>query len=110
MKLYHATDLDKLSDILDEGLKPSSGVIYFAESYEKAVAFLAFRNVDIVVFEVEVDIEQCRESFDHSESLFCRLFKFDTCRAWTYDKAIPAEQIDFSKARVYNRKETSNGR
>lgn len=39
MKLYHATDFSNLSDILDEGLKPSSGVIYFAESYEKAVAF-----------------------------------------------------------------------
>lgn len=104
MKLYHATDFSNLSDILDEGLKPSSGVIYFAESYEKAVAFLAFRNVDIVVFEVEVDIDQCRESFDHSESMFCRLFKFDTCRAWTYDKPIPAEQIDFSKACIYNRK------
>lgn len=82
MKLYHATDFANLSDILDEGLKLSSGVIYF----------------------VEVDIEQCQESFDHSESMFCRLFKFDTCRAWTYDKPIPAEQIDFSKVRIYNRK------
>lgn len=68
MKLYHATDFSNLSDILDEGLKPSSGVIYFAESYEKAVAFLALRAIDIVVFEVKVDIEQCTESFDHSES------------------------------------------
>lgn len=59
MKLYHATDFSNLSDILDEGLKPSSGVIYFAESYEKAVAFLSLRAIDIVVFEVEVDIEQC---------------------------------------------------
>lgn len=104
MKLYHATDFSNLSDILDEGLKPSSGVIYFTESYEKAVAFLAFQNVDIVVFEVEVDIEQCQESFDHSESMFCRLFKFDNCWAWTYDKSIPVKQIDFSKARIYNRK------
>lgn len=48
MKLYHATDFSNLSDILDEGLKPSSGVIYFAESYEKAVAFLALRAIDIV--------------------------------------------------------------
>ena len=100
MKLYHATDFSNLSDILDEGLKPSSGVIYFAESYEKAVTFLAFRNVDIVVFEVELDIEQCQESFDHSESMFCRLFKFDNCHAWTYDKPIPAEQIELLAKRV----------
>ena len=42
MKLYHATDLDKLSDILDEGLKPSSGVIYFAESYQKGFSIFNF--------------------------------------------------------------------
>lgn len=104
MKLYHATNFSNLSDTLNEGLKPSSGVIYFAESCEKALAFLAFRNIDIVVFEVEVDIEQCTESFDHSESMFCRLFKFDNCRAWTYDKPIPPEDIDFRKTMVYNRK------
>lgn len=102
MKLYHATNLENLSDILDEGLKPSFGVIYFAESYEKALAFLALRSIDVVVFEVEVDIEQCTESFDHNESMFCRLFHFDNCRAWTYDKPIAPEDIDFSKARIYN--------
>ena len=32
MKLEHATDFSNLSDILDEDLKPSSGVISFAES------------------------------------------------------------------------------
>lgn len=104
MKLYHATDLDKLSDILDEGLKPSSGVIYFAESYQKALAFLILRPIEnIIVFEVELPEEQLTESFDRSESMFCRIFKLDDCRAWTYDKSIPAKQIDFSKARVYNR-------
>ena len=74
MKLYHATNLENLSDILDEGLKPSFEVIYFAESYEKALAFLALRSIDVVVFEVEVDIEQCQESFDHNESMFVDYF------------------------------------
>ena len=35
MKLYHATDYDNLGKILADGLKPSAGVIYLAESYER---------------------------------------------------------------------------
>lgn len=105
MKLYHATDFDNLGKILAEGLKPSAGVIYLAESYEKALAFLSLRNIDtIAVLELEVDIEKCTESFDHNERMFCSLFHFDNCRAWTYDKSIPVEEIDFSKAKKYDRK------
>nr|DAV68720.1 MAG TPA: ssDNA thymidine ADP-ribosyltransferase, DarT [Caudoviricetes sp.] len=38
MKLYHATDFDNLGKILAEGLKPSAGVIYLAESYDETLS------------------------------------------------------------------------
>jgi len=105
MIFFPAIVFNNFGKFLAGGLKPSAGGIYLAESYEKALAFLSLRNIDtIVVLELEIDVEQCTESFDHNERMFCDLFHFDTCRAWTYDKTIEVDDIDFSKARKYDRK------
>ena len=105
MKLYHATDKENLVSIITEGIKPDMlGNVYFAESYEQASAFMFFRLIqEIIIFEIEMDISKCRESFDHSEELFCIMFGFETCRAWRYRGNVPAELIDLDHCKVYRK-------
>lgn len=105
MKLYHATDKENLVSIITEGIKPDAfGDVYFAESYEQALAFMVFRHIqEIIIFEIEMDISKCRESFDHSEAMFCRMFGFETCRAWCYEGTIPAELINLNNCKVYKK-------
>ena len=105
MKLYHDSDKENLVSIITEGIKPDPfGDIYFAESYEQALAFMVFRPIqEIIIFEIEMDISKCLESFDHSEAMFCRMFGFETCRARCYRGTIPAELIDLENCRVYRK-------
>ena len=103
MKVYHATDYNNLENIMVRGLQPSGEGIFFAESYEQALAFMVFRPIqEIIIFEIEMDISKCLESFDHSESLFCKMFGLESCKAWVYPNSIPAHELNLENARIYD--------
>lgn len=105
MKVYHATNFDNLSSIIANGLEPKGEGIFVAESFEQALAFVALRNYSTVaVFELDLPENELTESFDHSESMFCKLFGFDSCRAFVYSKHIPADDIDLDACRLYDTK------
>lgn len=103
MKVYHATDYDNLASIIVDGLQPSGEGIFFAEGFEQALAFMFLRNYSpVVVLELEIDESELRESFDHSESRFCKLFGLESCKAWVYHSPIPAHELNLEKARIYD--------
>ena len=88
-KYYHATRFENLMSIMDKGLIPNSfeGITYLTEDSTHAAIFLAVRGIkNILVVEVELDEDNVIEQFDHNR-------KFFDCRAFGYDKVIPANKI-----------------
>ena len=88
MKMYHATNIENLSSILEKGiLRGFDGIVYLAEKPEYAARFLKVRLVkEILVIEVDVPEEKIEEQFDHNE-------KFFGCKAFGYPEDIPVEMI-----------------
>ena len=87
-KFYHATPWENYKSILSNGIKLNRlGEIFLSDSMENAAKFLFIRGIyPVAIFELELDEELVRESFDHSE-------KFFKCKAWTYDTPIKPEEI-----------------
>lgn len=79
MKYYHATDVNNVSSILAEGIKPGyDGVVYLCKTPEDACKFMKVRGYnEAAVFEVELDSNEVEESFDHSQAFF-------RCKAYMY--------------------------
>ena len=103
MKVYHATDYNNLENIMVRGLQPSGEGIFFAEGFKQSLAFMIFRNYSrVLVLELEIDENALRESFDHSESLFCKMFGLESCKAWVYPNSIPAHELNLENARIYD--------
>ena len=103
MLLYHATNMDNLSSIEEQGIKTNLGGVFFAEHADLAATFLFLRGVDnIVVLAVEFDEEHVEESFDHSEEWFKRTLKKDSCKCYTYLHNVSPEDIIWDKCRIYN--------
>ena len=88
MKYYHATDIKNMISITLEGIKTEiDGCVYLTKTKEDAVKFIAIRtNNDIIVFEVELNENNVKESYDHNE-------KFFKCKAYYYDKDITPDKI-----------------
>lgn len=103
MLLYHATDMDNLSSIEEQGLKTNLGGVFFAEHADLAATFLFLRGVNnIVVLAVELDEAEVQESFDHNETWFKRTLKKDSCKCYTYSHDVNPEKIIWDKCRIYN--------
>lgn len=77
-RLYHATHIKNLSDILDKGINISEidDLVYLADSFGGAALFLLIRGVpkkDIIVIEVDtslLDISLFEEGADHNTRIF----------------------------------------
>lgn len=88
--LYHATDKRNEEKIMNEGLLPGiDGGVYFADSPDNALKFIAFKfeAKEVIVLKVrtrELDPKLMEESFDHSEMFF-------QCKAWVYMGTVPPE-------------------
>lgn len=92
---YHATAIENLSSILENGLKAGNqGCVFMTENEEEAVRFLAIRLVpEIVTFKIKVykkDYDKVQETFDHSQQFF-------QCKAFGYFGDISAENITASR-------------
>lgn len=92
--MYHATRMENLDSILEQGILPSriDGIVYLTETPEDAAKFLLIRLVDpILVLKINVEETDLIETFDHSEVFF-------KCRCFGCTKPIPPEDIeDFLK-------------
>lgn len=88
---YHATTVDKFTQILIDGKIKTGfdGIIYFAETQQDALKFIALRafGEPIIVLEIEVpDPNKVEETFDHSYSFF-------KCRSFGYPESISTDFI-----------------
>ena len=93
---YHATSMNNLISILNNGIKPSTdGLVYICENETDAVKFVAIRGFkEILTCKIKMlkaDEEKIQETFDHSEAFF-------KCRAFGYNGEIPPNKIvDYRK-------------
>lgn len=97
---YHYTLKDNVYDIIKDGLKPSDdGLIYLCTSIEDCNKFIKANRLllqlasgssvlEIAFIPVELDPADVEESHDHNKDMI-------RCKAYTYDKVIPAEKIPF---------------
>lgn len=103
MLLYHATNMDNLSSIIEQGLKTNSGGVFFAEHADLAATFLFLRGVNnIVVLAVELDEADVEESFDHNEMWFKRTLNKESCKCYIYNHNVSTEDISWDKCLTYN--------
>ena len=105
---YHYTLKDNVYGIIKDGLKPGEdGVTYLCKSIDDCMKFIKVRreiltlmvgspSFEVAIIPVELDPADVAESHDHNEEMV-------GCKAYTYDKAIPAEKIPFlGKIPLYN--------
>lgn len=88
MIFYHATSMDNLSSIMENGLKPGSdGLVYLTKDPKEALRFLAIRGAkEALVVKVSLSEERVMETFDHSYAFF-------KCRCFGYEGVIPVSKI-----------------
>lgn len=90
MLYYHATSIENAKKILDSWkIQSPAGINYFCLKPEECLRFIYVhqRNVDCVIFEVDIHDEvQMEESFDHSETFF-------KCKAYCCCEAVSASLI-----------------
>lgn len=89
MTYYHATDYKNLQSILDKGLLNNNleGEVYLCRKDTDAIKFPYIRGLrDILVVEVNIDENEVKESFDHSEAFF-------KCKAYRYPHPISTNHI-----------------
>lgn len=97
---YHYTLKNNVMGIIKNGLKPGyDGLIYLCESIDDCNKFIKANRellqlasgssvLEIAYIPVELDPADVEEGHDHNKD-------FIRCKAYTYDKAIPAEKIPF---------------
>ena len=87
-KMYHATDFKNCISITEKGIL--CGVdhcVYCCDEPEDAAKFALMHAVKhILVIAFEVDINDVKESFDHSQAFF-------KCRAYYIEHDIPAKAL-----------------
>lgn len=104
MILYHATPYRNLPRIIAGGLETRFEEIYFADSAKAAAGFVLLRGeYKIAVIELEFEDKEVRESFDHNETIFKKLFQLDGVKCYIYNKNISARRIDFDKVQIIER-------
>lgn len=70
-RFFHATRVDYVDSIQQEGLKPIWDYVYLTDSLESAVRWMGFRlkaigDTHLAVVEVEVDAKNLEQGTDHS--------------------------------------------
>lgn len=95
---YHYTLKNNVLGIIKDGLKPGDdGLIYLCKSIDDCNKFIKANRfllqlasgssvLEIAYIPVELDPADVEESHDHNEELI-------RCKAYTYDKVIPAKKI-----------------
>jgi len=71
MRLYHATSIENVASIKEQGLKVFWEGVYLTDSIDSALRWMGFRmramgKENIAVIEVEVDESKLEEGTDHS--------------------------------------------
>lgn len=71
MRLYHATSVENVASIKEQGLKVFWEGVYLTDSIDSALRWMGFRmramgKENIAVIEVEVDESKLEEGTDHS--------------------------------------------
>lgn len=87
---FHATEYSNLETILKDGLNVNSydGCIYFCESIEDCLKFMALRNYnEIAVIKVKFYDNELIETFDHS-------FEFFKCRCFAHKHRIQPSRLN----------------
>lgn len=77
MKFYHATSLENMQKIIDDGkIKSSFGEVFLCKKPLDACKFLVLRGLrKVYVIEVELNKNNIQESYDHAESFFrCKAY------------------------------------
>lgn len=85
MKFYHATTTENMEQITATGIirKSWDGVVYLCTDPIDACKFLIIRGLrKMFVIETELNEEEVKESFDHSQEFF-------RCRAYIHEGDIP---------------------
>jgi hypothetical protein len=93
MRLFHATNLENVPDILKCGLKKSMDGVYLSNSIKGAAKWKAAfvkKKLEVAVVEVEVDGRKIREGFDHSSLMQKR---FGAGKSFLSLKSIPATSV-----------------
>lgn len=89
-RFYHATIMENLGSIVEEGIKPGcDGLVYLCENAVDAAKFVYVRTLgthDIVAIEIALDESEVEETFDHS-------FEFFKCRAFGYSGTIKTDRM-----------------
>lgn len=78
MKFYHATTTENMEQIAETGIirKSWDGFVYLCNDPIDACKFLIIRGLrKMCVIETELNEEEVKESFDHSQDFFgCRAY------------------------------------
>jgi hypothetical protein len=93
MRLFHATKLENVPDILKYGLKKSLDGVYLSDSIKGAAKWKAAfvkKKLEVAVVEVEVDGRKIHEGCDHSPLMQKR---FGAGKSFLSPKSIPAKSV-----------------
>jgi hypothetical protein len=95
MRLYHATSIENVASIKEQGLKAFWEGVYLTDSIDSALRWIGFRltamgKSEIAVIEVEVDGSKLEEGTDHSP--FMVQF-FGVGKSLLSQKSIPKSRV-----------------
>jgi hypothetical protein len=95
MRLYHATRIENVPSIQEQGLKAMFEGVYLTDSIESACRWMGFRlramgEDTLAVIEVEVDETKLEEGTDHSPFM---VQMFGVGKSLLSPKSIPKSRI-----------------
>lgn len=92
VKLFHATKVENVPDILKDGLKSRGEGIYLSDSIAGAARWKAatMQGMPIAIVEVEVDARTVRDGNDHSPAM---QKLFGAGKSLWSSKNIPSESV-----------------
>lgn len=84
-----------MAEIFKEGLRPTKGMIFLAESENLSRAFAVTYNwTPYAIFEVTTSPNAVVRSYDHNEDYFKELINSDTAKCYMTFSGIPKENIE----------------
>ena len=95
MRLYHATRIENVASIKEQGLKAMFEGVYLTDSLDSACRWMGFRlramgEESLAVIEVEVDETKLEEGTDHSPFM---VQMFGVGKSLVSPKSIPKSRI-----------------
>lgn len=99
MKFYHATSLENMQKIIDDGkIKHSfGGEVFLCRKPLDVCKFLVLRGLrNVYVIEVELKETDVQESYDHAESFFrCKAYVHNGDIQLSRTEAVTRYEFDF---------------